>query len=285
MTVGRDDPEYEAALAEARQAAAALGGAEGASLSAELAALQAGLDEDAREAQQLTYWVISTINGLDRLSKGSLQLREGLFRLARGAKRIQAVLDQQVERAQVLRTGTAAADRRRRAAGGGDGAARRRDRTAPRRARRRLSPLLSPADGAPAGDGSGLLDRPPPAPGARPPAASSPGLFDSGYVVLSALDGSPPRQRQEVGSVVDLEHGGQAATMLVFSRYDLNSEGSIELNRRLAGYATAIGRATDASRRGGRRPGDAQHLQPRRPRPHPARRRRDLPRHLPRSWS
>jgi len=76
---------------------------------------------------------------------------------------------------------------------------------------------------------------------------SSPHIFDSGYVVLSALDGSPARARQAAGSVVDLEHGGQAATMLVFSRYDLNSPGSIALNRTLAGDAAAIGRATDAT--------------------------------------
>jgi RND superfamily putative drug exporter len=247
MTVGRDDPEYEAALAEARQAAAALGGAGGASLGTELAALQAGLDEDAREAQQLTYWVISTINGLDRLSKGSLQLREGLFRLARGAKRIQTVLEQQVERAQVLRTGlprltdgaeqlaagtvrlTRGIERFR--DGLGDGY----HRSLPlQTGLRQATVRVSSADRRLRQGRARLL-------------RSSPGLFDSGYVVLSALDGSPPRQRQEAGSVVDLEHGGQAATMLVFSRYDLNSEGSIELNRRLAGYAEEIGRETDAS--------------------------------------
>jgi RND superfamily putative drug exporter len=246
MTVGREDPEYEAALAEARQAFAALGDAGGATLGTELAALQAGLDEDAREAQQLTYWVISTINGLDRLSKGSLQLREGLFRLARGAKRIQAVLDRQVERAQILRTGLPRlTDGAEQLAAGtvrlADGIERFRDglgdgyhRSYPLQAGlRRATVRVSSADRRLRRGRARLL-------------RSSPGLFDSGYVVLSALDGSPPRERQEAGSVVDLEHGGQAATMLVFSRYDLNSEGSIELNRRLAGYAAAIGRDTDA---------------------------------------
>src|SRR6185312_14030710 len=75
---------------------------------------------------------------------------------------------------------------------------------------------------------------------------SSPHLFDSGYVVLSALDGAPPEARQQAGGVVDLEHGGQAATMLVFSRFDLNSPGSIALNATLDRDAAAIGRATDA---------------------------------------
>jgi putative drug exporter of the RND superfamily len=106
MTVGREDPEYEAALAEARQAVAALAGGEGEpSLSEGLATLQASLDGDARLSQQVTFWLTSTIGSLNRLDKGSLKLREGLFRLARGAKRIQRVLEGQVERAQVLRTG------------------------------------------------------------------------------------------------------------------------------------------------------------------------------------
>jgi len=246
MTVGREDPEYEAALAEAQQAAAALGGVGGASLSARLAALGEGLEEDQLEARQLTYWVSSTISGLDRLSKGSLQLREGLFRLARGAKRIQAVLDRQVERAQVLRTGlprltdgaarlaagtvrlTGGIERLREGLGSGY------HRSYPLQAGLRRATVRVTSTDQRLRRGRARLLR------------SSPGLFDSGYVVLSALDGSPPRRRQEAGSVVDLEHGGQAATMLVFSRYDLNSEGSIELNRELAGYAAAIGRDTDA---------------------------------------
>jgi len=248
MTVGRDDPEYEAALAEARQAAAALGGGEGgASLGDQLAALQAGLVDDVEESQQLTYWVISTANGLDRLSQGSLRLREGLFRLARGAKRIQRVLEGQVERAQVLRTGlprlTGGAERL--AAGTTRIAgvlARLRDglgggyhRSYPLQTGLRRATVQVSSTNRRLRRGRARLLR------------SSPHIFDSGYVVLSALDGSPPRARQAAGSVVDLEHGGQAATMLVFSRYDLNSKGSIALNRTLADDAARIGRATGAT--------------------------------------
>ena len=60
MTVGKDDPNYAAALAAVRQAAAAVSGTDPASglpyaegyagLPAELAALQAALGEDRREA-------------------------------------------------------------------------------------------------------------------------------------------------------------------------------------------------------------------------------------------
>ena len=247
MTVGRGDPEYEAALAEARAAVTAFGGGEGASLSEELAALQVALVDDHREAQQVTFWLTSTISSLDRLAKGSLKLREGLFRLGRGAKRIQAVLEQQVERAQVLRTGLPRlTDGAERLAAGtariANVAGRLRDglgggyhRSYPLQTGLRRAIVRVSSTNRRLRHGRTRLLR------------SSPHIFDSGYVVLSALDGSPPRARQAAGSVVDLEHGGQAATMLVFSRYDLNSPGSIALNRTLAGDAKAIGRATDAT--------------------------------------
>ncbi|HEY2478298.1 MAG TPA: MMPL family transporter [Solirubrobacterales bacterium] len=61
----------------------------------------------------------------------------------------------------------------------------------------------------------------------------SPGLFNSGYFVLSALDGAPPGPREKVGATIDLNRGGQAASMLVISRYEFNSPGSIELNEKL----------------------------------------------------
>ncbi|HSS41628.1 MAG TPA: MMPL family transporter [Solirubrobacterales bacterium] len=247
MTVGRGDPEYEAALSDARQSVAALGGGEGGvSLSAELAALQAGLVDDARLSRQVTFWLTSTISSLERLGKGSLDLREGLIRLAREVKRIQAKLDREVERAQVLGVGlprlTGGAERL--AAGTAQiagGIERLRDglgggyhRAYPLQAGLRRATVRVSSTNRRLQHGRARLLR------------SSPHIFDSGYVVLSALDGSPPRERQEAGSVVDLEHGGQAATMLVFSRFDLNSEGSIGLNRTLARYAGEIGRDTDA---------------------------------------
>jgi RND superfamily putative drug exporter len=247
MTVGRGDPEYDAAVAEARQALAAFGNESGSRLSEELAALQAGLADDARLSQQVTFWLTSTISSLERLSKGSLKLREGLIRLGRGAKRIQRVLAEQVEKAQVLRTGlpklTAGAERL--AAGTariGDVLVRLRDglsggyhRSYPLQTGLHRATVRVSSTNRRLQNGRSRLLR------------SSPHIFDSGYVVLSALDGSPPRARQAAGSVVDLEHGGQAATMLVFSRYDLNSPGSIALNRTLAGDAAAIGRAADAT--------------------------------------
>jgi RND superfamily putative drug exporter len=43
----------------------------------------------------------------------------------------------------------------------------------------------------------------------------SPGIFDSGYFVLSALDGAPAEPRRLAAEAIDLRAGGQAAKMLV----------------------------------------------------------------------
>jgi len=77
---------------------------------------------------------------------------------------------------------------------------------------------------------------------------SSPGIFDSGYFVLSALQGAPEGEREAAGEIVDLEHGGQAAQMVVIPRYTFNTDGSRALHERLeddaAGLAAASGATT-----------------------------------------
>jgi putative drug exporter of the RND superfamily len=69
---------------------------------------------------------------------------------------------------------------------------------------------------------------------------SSPGIFDSGYFVLSALDGAPKGERRRAGQVIDLGRGGQAAQMLVIPRYTFNTPGSEALNERLKDDAAAL---------------------------------------------
>jgi RND superfamily putative drug exporter len=85
---------------------------------------------------------------------------------------------------------------------------------------------------------------------------SSPRIFDSGYFVLSALDGAPPAERRRVGQVIDLGHGGQAAQMLVIPRYTFNTPGSEALNERLKDDAAAL--ATSSGLRTGVTGGAAQ---------------------------
>ena len=76
---------------------------------------------------------------------------------------------------------------------------------------------------------------------------SSPGIFDSGYFVLSALDGAPDEERKRAGEIVDLESGGQAAQMVVVPRYTFNTPGSIALNERLKEDAGELAAAADAT--------------------------------------
>ncbi len=77
---------------------------------------------------------------------------------------------------------------------------------------------------------------------------NSPGIFNSGYFVLSSLDGAPEKERKRASGVVDIENGGQAAQIIVIPRYTFNTAGSTALNERLkkdaGGLATATGITT-----------------------------------------
>jgi RND superfamily putative drug exporter len=74
--------------------------------------------------------------------------------------------------------------------------------------------------------------------------SSSPGIFDSGYFVLSALDGAPPTERERAAEILDIDAGGQAAQLLVIPRYTFNTPGSIALGERLGEDARALAAAT-----------------------------------------
>lgn len=73
---------------------------------------------------------------------------------------------------------------------------------------------------------------------------SSPGLFDSGYFVLSALDGAPAPQREQAGEAISIGGGGQAARMLVVSTHAFNTTGSRQVGDRLEGDAKALAAAS-----------------------------------------
>jgi len=251
MTVGRTDPNYAAALEAVRRASAAVSGKDPVTgapydplpetpevepytgLPAELTALNERLIEDHKQAKETTLWIITIKNamketlrgteklenGLRRLHAGSNRLAAGATRLAReakrlgggieqlsgGALRLVAGLDDLGDGAEALEQGLAA--------GVGESA-----------------PLESGLEEASVQvlDGRsrirGQVGR---------VAKATPGLFNSGYFVLSALDGTPPTTRQAISETIDLERGGQAATMLVISDYSFNTPGSIRLNEQL----------------------------------------------------
>jgi RND superfamily putative drug exporter len=73
---------------------------------------------------------------------------------------------------------------------------------------------------------------------------SSPGIFDSGYFVLSSLQGAKREARERAARIVDLERGGQAAQIVVFPRYTFNTAGSKALNEMLKRDAGDLAAAT-----------------------------------------
>jgi putative drug exporter of the RND superfamily len=257
MTAGKSDPNYDPALEAVRHALAAVSGTDPVSgapfapgyagLPAELAALQTHLREDAEESKQVTDWLVSGIILLKRLSSGAKRLNAGLTKLEGAGKKLAHGSARLAGAATSLGGGlgrlgagaTALAGGISRLQGGasvlGEKLSEGYSASYPLQSglqRATVQVLTSTAS----------LNR-----RARRLRRSVPGLFDSGYFVLSALDGARPRVRERVASAIDLNGGGQAAAILVISRYTFNSPGSIALNKRLDTEAAALGREAGLS--------------------------------------
>jgi RND superfamily putative drug exporter len=254
MTAGKSDPNYEAALDAVRLALAAVSGADPASgaayapgyagLPAELAALQARLTEDAGEAKQVTDWLVSGIIILRRLSSGATQLSDGLRRLEGAGKRLAH------GSARIVRAASGLGDALGRLGAGATALA------------GGLSQLRGGTTALEKNLAAGFHASYPLQSGLRSAAVqvlstdararrqvtrlrrATPGIFDSGYFVLSALDGTRPGFRERAAEAIDLNRGGQAAAVLVISRYTFNTPGSIGLNKRLEAEAGALQRKT-----------------------------------------
>ena len=255
MTVGKADPNYGAALDAARRALAAVSGtdpdsgaayaADYTGLPAELAALQARLVEDAGEAKQVTDWLASGLALIKRMRVGATRLSDGLRKLEGAGKKLAHGSARLARAAGTLQGGVA-----RLGAGAtalADGLARLRDGAGALEANLALgydasAPLQSGLRRATVQvvSGNARAKRQ-----VRRLQRASPGLFDSGYFVLSALDGARPRARERTATALDLNGGGQAAAILVISRFTFNSPGSIALNKRLQVEADRLSREAD----------------------------------------
>ena len=249
MTVGKEDPSYGPALEAVRRAGAAVSGTDPVSgapyeagytgLATELEALQAELLADAENAKYVTDWLQSSLVNLKKLANAAGQLTDGLRKIAAGGQKLAggagrleraaenagAGLSKLGEGAVALAAGV---DR----LGGGaealeSGLLEAAERSAPLQSGLRRGSVQVIDSRATLRHRVGRVSR------------ASPGLFNSGYFVLSALDGAPPAARKAVGETVDLR-SGQAAAMLVISRYSFNTPGSIALNKRLKVEAAAL---------------------------------------------
>ncbi len=254
MTVGQTDPNYAAALEAVRRATAAVTGTdpttgapyapEYAGLPVELEALQARLLEDTDEANTIVAFLKSELVLLKRLSNGAEKLEEGLReihtagnKLAGGAAKLSRASNQLGTGLARLSTGAVALVSGIDQLGGGaeslqSGLAEGAEETAP------LGSGLQEAS-VRVLDGKARINRQ-----ARRVREQSPGLFNSGYFVLSAVDGAPPRARAAAGETIDL-NSGQAASVLVISKYTFNSDGSIALNEKLNHEAAQLGEQAD----------------------------------------
>ena len=260
MTVGQTDPNYAAALEAVRRASAAVSGtnpADGqpyaagyAGLPAELKRCRPRLLEDAEESKHVTAWLQSTLINLKKLANAAERLSEGPAKIEAGGKKLAAGAARLADAAHNLGDGlsrlsggaVALVGGIDRLSGGAEaleaGLAEGFDRSAP------LQSGLSRASVRVIAGKARIKHQ------VRRVRRASPGLFNSGYFVLSALDGAPPKAREAAGSTIDLRHGGQAASMRVISKYSFNTPGSIALNKRLdkeagefseeAGLATGV---------------------------------------------
>jgi putative drug exporter of the RND superfamily len=152
--------------------------------------------------------------GVGELAQAAGGLSGGLQRLGGGAERLAGGLIELQDGAGALQTGLSEGFRR----------------SYPLQANLRRAGVRVSAVSAPLTIGARRLQR------------DSPHLFDSGYFVLSALDGAPPQQRAAAGEAVSVDSGGQAARMLIVSTHPFNTEGSREVGKRLLAEAERLGR-------------------------------------------
>jgi RND superfamily putative drug exporter len=74
--------------------------------------------------------------------------------------------------------------------------------------------------------------------------AQAPNALDSGYLVLTALDGTVSPQREQVAQLVNVDGGGQAARMMVIASSPPDSPATVALSRRLRRALPALAAAT-----------------------------------------
>jgi putative drug exporter of the RND superfamily len=263
MTVGKTDPEYAATLEAVRRALTAESGVDPvtgapydpapqtpevepyAGLPAELIALQERLLDDYEQAKQIDFWLITFKNELKRSLKGAERLEEGMKELEKGSKQLAAGAEKLASEARRLGNGVS------QLSGGALALV------------KGLDELGEGADALEEGLLAGVDESAPLESGleeasvqvidgrrrirrqAGRVAESTPGLFNSGYFVLAALDGTPPATREAISETIDLRRGGQAATMLVVSEYGFNTPGSIRLNEKLNEDAAQLAEEAD----------------------------------------
>jgi RND superfamily putative drug exporter len=237
MTIAKDDPSYGAvagALAAAQQAASGvasslaavepkLTGAAGVSAAAaqQVGTLSTGL-------QQLYAGAGDLQGGIARLRKGNADLASGIARLNTGGGQLTSGLDQLTAGAGALEAGlgqlTSGAGELESGLAGGTGPAGQLTGGLGK-----LEAGVAKFRGAlPSTEDLERLQR------------ESPGLFDSGYFVLAAIQGASAGNRAVASFAVNLDAGGSAGQIVVVPAAAANSEATRELGEDLRTWSEAF---------------------------------------------
>jgi RND superfamily putative drug exporter len=246
MTVGRSDPNYAATVNALRAASS-----QSAATFAGLDKLQAQLIKESEQAREVSFWAKTAIEEIEREEGTAQELAEGEQELVEGNRKLSEGSGELAEGAETLATETRKLNDGLGRLGAG--------------AARLASGIAELGEGATSlqvGLGDAFSRSHPLETGLRRGAVrvtvnagqareqtdqlrhQSPGIFDSGYFVLSALDGANPRLRRQATQAVDLDKGGQGATVTIFTKYTFNSPGSIALNKTLEGEAGELAEET-----------------------------------------
>lgn len=241
MTTGKSDPKYGElanALHAASASAAAAGQAiSGAASNAAISALYAAgtKQEVSKLAPELTAAATGAAllrNGILQLRNGNAQLAGGLNQLSGGGSQLTSGLGQLTTGAGQLEAGLAQLT-------SGTG---------------QLAAGLSGGVG-PAGQlisGLGLMQASViKARGQIPSTADlkklqrqSPGIFNSGYFVLSAIAGAPASDRNAASYMINLNQGGNAAQILIVPRYGPSDPRTEQLGRQLRTLSGSLARTS-----------------------------------------
>jgi RND superfamily putative drug exporter len=249
MGVGQTDPNYPAALDAVREALAAISGTDPVSsapyapgydgLPQGLSALRAELRQNSIDADEVALWMDTIDSGLKRLRNTSIRLYDGMRQIKAATKELAGGAAELSDRATGLGPQLGRLDSGAGALAGGlttlTGGLDELDRNLVN-GFWRTRPL---AEGLRRADVTLTTNR-------RRIRRQSPGLFDSGYFVLSALDGAPRAQRQQAEESIDLERGGQAALLVTIPKYGFNTPGSTALDHKLEGVSAGLAHDTGA---------------------------------------
>jgi RND superfamily putative drug exporter len=192
----------------------------------EAAVLDSVLAANREELARLRAQAATLNGGLARLSAGGRRLRGGSARLAAAARRLTGGLRQLGGGARSLAGGLGALRGGAEALSSGLAAGSRRAyplQQGLEQAGRRVSRAVDPLQRRLA-----RLHR------------VSPGLFDSGFLAMAAIDGADPTRRSLAGEVIDVSGGGTAVRYLIVPRSGFNTAGSRHLGSRLRSVASAI---------------------------------------------